>query len=108
VIRGHNVSDSRPPRRHRQFHPGDSLIYEFELLGRASSVESRIQVQREGKTLYTSEPLDAKPGAPFGGTYKLETSAEPGAYLLGVVAKDAAGKGRGHPVTQWIDFEVVK
>jgi VWFA-related protein len=92
----------------RQFHPGDTLTYEFESLGRAANVESRIEVQHEGKTVYTSEPLDTKPGVRFAGTYRLEASLEPGRYLLGVVARDPRVKGKGRTVTQWIDFEVAK
>ncbi len=92
----------------RQFHPGDPLTCEFEVFGRAANVKPRIQVLHEGKTLYMSEPLEAKPGTPFAGTYKLESSAEPGKYLLGVVAGGAQGKGKGRSISQWVDFEVVK
>jgi VWFA-related protein len=92
----------------RQFHPGDALTYEFDLLGRATNVESRIEVQHEGRTVYTSEPLDAKPGIRFSGTYRLEASLEAGGYLLGVVARDPRAKGKGRTVAQWIDFEVAK
>ncbi len=90
----------------RQFHPGDTLTYEFELLGRAAKVQARLQVLRDGKELYTSEPQDAKPGSPFTGTWKLDASAEPGKYLLGVITRD--GKKGKDSAAQWIDFEVVK
>ena len=89
----------------RQFHPGAPLTYEFELFGRDASVETRFQVTHEGKAVYTSEPLDVKPGSLFSGNYRLDAAAEPGKYLFGVVAKPA--RGQGHTVAQWIDFEVV-
>lgn len=92
----------------RQFHAGDPLIYEFELFGRAAQVESRMQVMREGKQVYTSEPLDVKPGSLFAGNYRLDDAAEPGKYLLGVVSKVPQRQGKGRTVTQWIDFEVVR
>jgi hypothetical protein len=62
-------------------------------------------VTHEGKAVYTSEPLDVKPGSLFSGNYRLDAAAEPGKYLFGVVAKPA--RGQGHTVAQWIDFEVV-
>ncbi len=90
----------------RQFHRGDPLTYEFQSFGRAASVETRIQVLRKGKTIYTSEPLHAKPGKLFSGTYKLDPSTESGNYLFGVVAKEPKGKAKS--VSQWIDFEVME
>jgi hypothetical protein len=76
----------------RQFHPGAPLTYEFELFGRDASVETRFQVTHEGKTVYTSEPLDVKPGSLFSGNYRLDAATEPGKYLFGVVAKPAHGQ----------------
>lgn len=85
----------------RQFHPGDTLNFSLRLLRAekksAEPAEVRIRFLRDGKEIYSAAPLSAKPGEPVTGTYRLDSSAEPGHYLM----EAAAGA-----VTQWIDFEI--
>lgn len=42
------------------------------------------------------------------GVVKLDPNLEPGNYYLQVVVTDQAGKKKQPPVTQWVDFEIVK
>jgi hypothetical protein len=90
----------------RRFHAGDSLHYEFRLIQRGAESETRVEVLHEGKTIYTSDPVAAKPDAPFSGVYRLDELVAPGQYLLGVVARSPGAKD-SQVVAQWADFEVV-
>jgi hypothetical protein len=82
----------------------DSLKYEFRLFQRDVASDVRVEILREGKTVYTSDLPDVTPGAPFSGVYALDASFAPGQYLLGVVARKHGAKDG---VAQWIDLEVV-
>lgn len=63
-----------------------------------SSVETAVNVanQADLERLFTS------------GFVKLGPDLEPGEYYLQVVVTDKAAKGKQPPVTQWVDFEIVK
>ena len=91
----------------RSFHAGDSLEYQFLLVQRGVDAQTRIEVQHDGKTVYTSDPLGAKAGEVFSGVYRIDASFTPGQYLLGVVARRPGAKDN-RAVAKWIDFEVVK
>lgn len=42
------------------------------------------------------------------GVMRLQDDLEPGNYYLQVVITDKAAKHKQPPVTQWVDFEIVK
>jgi hypothetical protein len=94
----------------RQFHAGETVKYLVRPVRDpkkpAQAILVQIKVSHDGKEAFTSEPRAVQTGETVEGWYKLDTSFEPGQYLLGVLAKKAESKSA--PVMRWIDFEIVK
>ena len=94
----------------RQFDAGETVKYAFRLVRdpqkAAKAITVQIKVAHHGKGVFASEPRPVQTGETTEGWYKLDSSLEPGQYLLGVQAKEPGSKSA--PKTQWIDFEVVR
>jgi hypothetical protein len=70
---------------------------------------------RDGKSIGPAVelPIDVKNQADLArlfvnGTIRLDSTLEPGDYYLQVVVTDKAAKDKQPPITQWVDFEIVK
>lgn len=72
----------------------------------AEATVVQIKVAHDGKDVFASEPRPVQTGETVEGWYKLDSSSEPGQYLIGVQAKKPGSKSA--PMTQWIDFEVTR
>ncbi len=94
----------------RQFHAGETVKYLFRVVRGprkpAEAVGLLIKVAHEGKDVFASEPRQVQTGETVEGWYKLDSSLEPGQYLLGFQARVPAPKST--PITEWIDFEIAK
>lgn len=79
------------------------------------NVTTEIKLFRDGKSIgpAVEMPIDVKNQADLSrlfvnGTVQLDPTLEPGNYYLQVVVTDKPAKDKQAPITQWIDFEVVK
>jgi VWFA-related protein len=94
----------------RQFHGGETVKYVFRLVRDPKrppeATVVQIKVAHDGKDVFASEPRPVQTGETVEGWYKLDSSLEPGQYLIGVQAKKSGSKSA--PMTQWIDFEVTR
>jgi VWFA-related protein len=79
------------------------------------NVTTEIKLFRDGKSIGPAVeiPIDVKNQADLSrlfvkGAVRLDPTLEPGNYYLQVVVTDKPAKDKLPPITQWIDFEVVK
>ncbi|MBS1855432.1 MAG: VWA domain-containing protein [Acidobacteria bacterium] len=105
----------------RRFRPGQGIVYGYGIVNpkragadRKPNVVTYVRVFRNGRLIYTgpeSHAVIPSPESPSqflcGGVLRLGEKLDPGEYLLQVVVRDANGKKKAPPLTQWIDFEVV-
>ena len=111
---------ANPPAR--RFPVNSELRFAFLLYNapinpatRLPNVTTEIKLFREGKSIgpAVEVPIDVKNQADLSrlfvnGAIRLDPTLEPGNYYLQVVVTDRPAKDKLPPITQWIDFEVVK
>ena len=75
----------------------------------------QVKLYRDGGSIgpAVEAPIDVKNQADLSrlfitGSVRLGSSLEPGNYYIQVVITDKAAKDKQLPVTQWVDFEIVK
>lgn len=111
---------ANPPARR---FPGNSDLHFAFLLYNAPinpatqlpNVTIETKLFRDGKSIgpAVEMPIDIKNQADLArlfvnGTIRLDSTLEPGDYYLQVVVTDKAAKDKHPPITQWVDFEIVK
>ncbi len=106
----------------RTFHPGQTLQFGCQLYSAAldpktsaPNVETRVVLLREGKAVFTGNPVALHiKGQPdlnrimVTGWVRLGSGLEAGPYVFQVIAQDKLAKEKQAFASQWIDFEVVR
>ena len=103
----------------RIFHPGQVVIYAFQVLNAKTEGEkdaqltSQVRLFRDGEKFYDGKLLDLKlgqigPAARHytGGQLSLGTKLAPGEYVMQVIVTDKLAKEKESTAMQAIDFEV--
>ena len=103
----------------RIFHPGQIVIYAFQVLNAKTEGEkdaqltSQVRLFRDGEKFYDGKLLDLKlgqigPAARHytGGQLSLGTKLAPGEYVMQVIVTDKLAKEKESTAMQAIDFEV--
>ncbi len=105
----------------RTFHPGQQMLYVYQVLNprlardsRRPVVETQTRVFHNGRAVFASppQPLDAPTQGDLtrlvaGGHLKLGNSMKPGEYVLQVLVTDRTSR-KPRQITQWIDFQVAE
>ena len=100
----------------RRFQVDSDLYFSFVAYHGSANLVMQTKLFRDGKSLKSSAeiPIDVANQPDLDslfttGVMRLTPDLEPGNYYLQVVVTDkAAGKDKQPPVTQWVDFEIVK
>jgi hypothetical protein len=103
----------------RIFHPGQSVIFAYQVLNAKTSGEnppdlfSLVKLFRDGTLIHEGKPMDLKLGqfGPSarnytGGQLALGSKLAPGEYVLQVLVTDKLAKEKESVAMQAIDFEV--
>jgi VWFA-related protein len=111
---------ANPPAR--RFPGGSDLNFAFLIYNAALNATTQlpaltmeIKLFRDGKSVMSvaQTPIDVKTQTDLSrlfinGALHLSSNLEPGDYYLQVVVTDKAAKDKQPPITQWVNFEVVK
>jgi VWFA-related protein len=111
---------ANPPAR--RFPGGSDLNFAFLIYNAAINATTQlpdltmeIKLFRDGKSVMSvaQTPIDVKTQTDLSrlfinGALHLSSNLEPGDYYLQVVVTDKAAKDKQPPITQWVNFEVVK
>lgn len=97
-----------------RFRVNSDLHFAFFVYNASPTLTQRTRLSRDGKTVLSNPdtPIDVTNKDELGrilttGSVRL-ADLEPGNYYLQVVITDKAAKNKQVPLTQWVDFEVVK
>jgi hypothetical protein len=111
---------ANPPAR--RFPGGSDLNFAFLIYNAAINATTQlpdltmeIKLFRDGTSVMSvaQTPIDVKTQTDLSrlfinGALHLSSNLEPGDYYLQVVVTDKAAKDKQPPITQWVNFEVVK
>lgn len=91
----------------RDFHPGDVISYQASVIhapARDWNGAAELQVLFEGKQI-GAEHIQST-GDSLHGSYRIDSNAPAGQYLLGIAISGKSGKGKEDSVQEWINFQV--
>lgn len=113
------IALTNPPAR--RFPVNSDLQFAFVVYNAVIDPATRLpnltmetRLYRDGKRVKDEQiPIDVKNQADLtrlfiNGAVRLSSNLEPGDYYLQVVISDKAANDKQPPITQWVDFEIVK